>query len=250
MSAGSSRGALVTFDLFSALIDSRTGGSAFFEELSRSHAWDRSGAELYDEWDRRNKKSQKDTHDWVPFVEHCRRAWHGTCAHFGLVPSAYASPVASIDHDVERLVASMSGWPLWPDVADGLSAFDGVDIGVLSNVDDAILRRTRVAPVIRPDAAFTSERLRAYKPAAEIYHRAQAHSQDRAFVHVASSARDVRGALEAVIPCIRLSRPGHAVDREGPRPRFEAASVAEVATLLPQVLAHDENFTNRDRARG
>ena len=65
--------ALVTFDLFSALIDSRTGGSAALEGIAEEHGWDVSGTELYDDWDARNKASQQSVpHDdaapWVPFA--------------------------------------------------------------------------------------------------------------------------------------------------------------------------------------
>src|SRR4051812_50160188 len=70
--------ALVTFDLFSALIDSRTGGSAALAALAAAHGWDVAGTELYDDWDARNKASQKDLQQWVPFAEHCRRALAAT----------------------------------------------------------------------------------------------------------------------------------------------------------------------------
>ena len=51
-------------------------------------------------------------------------------------------------------------------------------------------------------------------------------------MHVATSARDVRGALEAGIDVIRLRRPGHVLDPTGPRPRREAADLRELAALL------------------
>jgi len=50
---------------------------------------------------------------------------------------------------------------------------------------------------------------------------------------VATSARDVRGALEAGIPVVRLRRPGHELDPDGPRPSHEITSTSE----LPEVLA-------------
>ena len=65
---------LVTLDLFSALIDSRAGGSAVLGGLAAERGWAVDGGRLYDEWDRRNKASQRDEPEWVPFAEHCRRA--------------------------------------------------------------------------------------------------------------------------------------------------------------------------------
>jgi 2-haloacid dehalogenase len=49
---------------------------------------------------------------------------------------------------------------------------------------------------------------------------------------VPTSARDVRGALEAGIEVIRLRRPGHAVDPSGPQPDREAADLRELAGML------------------
>ncbi len=52
-------------------------------------------------------------------------------------------------------------------------------------------------------------------------------------VHIASSARDVRGSLESGIPVVRLARPGHHVDPEGPEPTLQADGIRELPALLP-----------------
>jgi 2-haloacid dehalogenase len=49
---------------------------------------------------------------------------------------------------------------------------------------------------------------------------------------VATSARDVRGALEAGLEVVRLRRPGHALDPAGPRPAVEVGSLHDVVTVL------------------
>ena len=217
--------ALVTFDLFSALIDSRSGATEHFDRLARGRSWQTSAVELYEEWDRRNKASQRDTVGWVPFAEHSRRALRTTYKQFGID--------ADPDVDIASLLASISGWPLWPGVVDGLGALTARhDVGILSNVDDALFRRTRVAPLVADRDVLTSERLRAYKPATAIYHRALEHAEDRRYIHVATSARDVRGAVEAAIPVIRLVRPGHVVDLAGCPPVVEARSLADVIEKL------------------
>jgi 2-haloacid dehalogenase len=220
--------ALVTFDLFSALIDSRTGGSAAFGALARVHGWDVEGTRLYDLWDAHNKASQRDVERWVPFAEHCRRALAATYVELRLAADA--------DDDAEELLASVEDWPLWPDVATQLPELAATHrVGVLSNVDDAIFARTRVAPLVDhladPAAVLTSERLRAYKPAPALYHRARERAGGD-LTHVATSARDVRGALEAGIRVIRLRRPGHRLDPAGPEPRAEADDVRGVGAVL------------------
>jgi 2-haloacid dehalogenase len=215
---------LVTFDLFSALIDSRTGGSAVLGRLAAERGWDADGERLYDEWDRRNKASQRDEPEWVPFAEHCRRALAATYADLGLDGDA--------TDDAALLNRSVADWPLWPDVAEQLPELaQRFRVGVLSNVDDAIFARTRVAALVDDDAVLTSERLRAYKPAPELYLRARERAGGE-LTHVATSARDVRGALEAGIRVVRLRRPGHQLDPAGPTPRDEAVDVGGVGALL------------------
>ncbi len=215
---------LVTFDLFSALIDSRTGGSAVLGRLAAERGWALDGARLYDEWDRRNKASQRDEPEWIPFAEHCRRALAATYADLGLDGDAAA--------DAALLNRSVTDWPLWPDVAEQLPELGRRHrVGVLSNVDVAIFARTRVAPLVDDAAVLTSERLRAYKPSPELYLRARERAGGR-LTHVATSARDVRGALEAGLAVVRLRRPGHELDPAGPAPRAEATDVRGVGMLL------------------
>jgi 2-haloalkanoic acid dehalogenase type II len=215
---------VVTFDLFSALIDSRTGGSAAFARLARARSWPVTGEALYDAWDPLNKAAQRDCVTWVPWREPASRAVERAYADLDLAGDAAA--------DVEVLVSSLPDWPLWPDVAAGLPRLaESVRVGLLSNVDDELFARTAAAPLVDPAAALTSQRLRAYKPHPEIYLRARERLP--AMVHVATSARDVRGALEAGIPVVRLRRPGHELDPDGPRPAYEVDTVDD----LPQVLA-------------
>ncbi|SNT00125.1 2-haloacid dehalogenase [Geodermatophilus pulveris] len=210
---------LVTLDLFSALIDSRTGGSAALARITGTP-----GEPLYDAWDAANKASQRDEPAWVPFAEHCRRALAAAYAELGVARDA--------DADVVDLLDSVADWPLWPDVAAGLPvlAAHGA-VGVLSNVDDAVFARTRVAPLVDDANVLTSERLHAYKPAPELYLRARERAGGR-LLHVATSARDVRGALAAGIDVVRLRRPGHRLDPQGGTPQVEAADLSEVAALL------------------
>ena len=171
---------VVTFDLFSALLDSRTGGSAVFERLALAAGWPVTGAALYDAWDAHNKTAQRDCVPWMPWREPASRALARTYASFGLDGDVTA--------DVEALVDSMSGWPLWPDAADGLPGLAAVHrVGVLSNVDDELFARTAAAVFVEPDLVLTSQRLQAYKPHAAIYRRAV--ETLGSMVHVATSPR-------------------------------------------------------------
>ena len=218
-----SAGQVVTFDLFSALIDSRTGGSAAFAALAGRHGWPVTGEEVYDAWDSRNKAAQRDCPTWEP--------WRGPASRALVAAYDVLGIGGDPGRDLEVLVDSMPDWPLWPDVATGLPVVaERHRVGVLSNVDGALFASTAAAALVDHDVALTSERLGVYKPHAEIYRRAVVGWGP--LVHVASSARDVRGALESGISTIRLRRPGHELDPDGPRPAHEVASTADVATAV------------------
>lgn len=217
---------IVTFDLFSALLDSASGGSAFFARVGDERGWDVDGAALYARWDARNKEAQRDCPSWVPYRDLAALALATAYDDLGVRGNGA--------DDVRLLLASMRDWPLWPDVEDGLARLrPRFRVGLLSNVDDEPFRSTRAAPLLDPQVAFTSESLDAYKPSPLIYQRAVAKG---AAVHVATSARDVRGALEAGIPVVRLVRPGHGLDPTGPPPSVTVDGVGELGDVLDVLL--------------
>ncbi|QNG37051.1 haloacid dehalogenase [Geodermatophilaceae bacterium NBWT11] len=217
------RAVFVTFDLFSALVDSRTGAAAALAEITAGAGHPADGGEVYDDWDARNKASQRDVVEWVPFAEHCRRSLAATWAARGWSDD----PTAATD----ALLAGLPDWPLWPDVAEVLAVLAREHrVGVLSNVDDALFARTRVAGLVDPADLVSSERVRAYKPHPQLYRGAVAAGVD---VHVPASARDTRGALEAGLAVVRVARPGHRVDPAGPQPERTVSDLR----ALPGVLA-------------
>jgi len=219
------RDLVVTFDLFSALIDSRTGGTAALEPLAAERHWEPSPGEVYDDWDARNKTAQRGCETWRSYVSLAGDALTETYAALRLDGDAAT--------DLSRILDTLPEWPLWPDVEANLTVLSRrFRIGLLSNVDDDLFRRTRAAPYVEPELAMTSERLGAYKPDPRIYHRTQ-EALGRV-VHVATSARDVRGAVEAGIPVVRLRRPGHGLDADGPRPDVEAGAMDQLEELVPE----------------
>ncbi|MBW0102737.1 HAD family hydrolase [Pseudonocardia sp. KRD291] len=219
---------VVTFDLFSALTDARRGASAAFTALGAEHGWKVAGEEVYDVWDRHNKEQQRRAGADAPttFRALSLEALHAAYDHLGL----RGRPGA----DIDLLWRSVAQWPLWSDVEDGVSAVAaGASVGILSNVDDELVVTTRAHRLVDPRWVLTSEGLGAFKPSPEIYRRALRAAPG--LVHVAASARDVRGALEAGIPTIRLVRPGHRIDPDGPAPTLEVDDARELPAALAQL---------------
>lgn len=224
---------VVTFDLFSALLDSRDGGTRALAHIGSGRAWHVSPEAVYDRWDVLNKAAQRDCAEWVPFRVLVEQTLAMTYDELGLEGDTH--------RDTVRLIASMADWPLWPDVEGTLLRWteqrwdEGYRIGLLSNVDDDVFASTRVAGLVDHEVALTSEWLRVYKPHPGIYTAAMEYLGPT-MVHVAASARDVRGALEAGCPMVRLRRPGHDLDPDGPQPAYEAGTVADLPPLLAEAI--------------
>lgn len=222
------RGVIVTFDLFSALTDSRSGGSAFLGRLAAERGWSVSGQDLYDRWDGHSKAAQRTARPPVTFRDLSRDALARTYDDLGLE--------ADVEADLTALQASVVDWPLWPDVAAGVRAVaERHRVGILSNVDDDLARTTRAHALVDPALVLTSERLGAYKPAPELYAAAAAAVAPERLVHVAASGRDVRGALEAGLATVRLVRPGHVLDPAGPQPPVAVTAAGDLLRAVEEV---------------
>ncbi len=223
----------VTLDVFSALIDSRTGGSRVFDQIARRQRWALRGQALFRAWDREHKRLQRECVRWEPFAALGRRALVQVLDEHRLR--------GDVDAAMTELWASLGDWPLWPDVDHGVPHLARAHrVGLLSNIDDALLARTRLASLpFVPDLVITSERVRQYKPNPGLYHAAHTIAGP-SFVHVAASARDVRGALQAGVDTIRLIRPGHDIDPAGPRPTRQVTGLGELPDYLAQGLPPPE----------
>ncbi|MEI7432382.1 MAG: HAD-IA family hydrolase [Betaproteobacteria bacterium] len=220
---------IVTFDLFSAMTNSRSGGSNTFGKLAMSHGWDIKGELLYDCWDAHNKAGQRTATPPASFHDLSLQALNQAYIDLGLSTS-------TIEADMTTLEESVANWPLWPDIASAVHKIaEYARVGILSNVDNRLARRTQGFGLIDPELALTSQRLGAYKPNPAIYHAAIATVAPEKLVHVAASARDVRGALEAGITVVRLARPGHTLDPEGPKPHLEVEDAADLVHLLTRL---------------
>lgn len=231
----------VTLDLFSALIDSRAGAAPVLGRMAQRHGWPIDGDRLYLEWDRTSKRLQARCERWVPFAEIAEQALTAVLATRRLSGDTAAA--------MGELWDSLPQWPLWPDVTGGVAELAArFRVGILSNVDDDLLARTQVAALPLDDSLLlTSQRLRRYKPSPQLY-RAARDVAGPDLLHVAASARDVRGALEADLDCVRVRRPGHQVDPAGPRPAREVDDLTALVALLAGDRADTDAAVDPSRA--
>ncbi len=116
----------VTLDVFSALIDSRTGGSRVCDQIAGRQRWALRGQALYRAWDREHKRLQRECVRWESFAALGRRALVHVLDEHRLR--------GDVDAAMTELWASLADWPLWPDVARGVPHLAGAHrVGLLSS---------------------------------------------------------------------------------------------------------------------
>lgn len=182
------RGMVVTFDVFRALTDSHSVGSAFLNAVIEVHGWSVSRSEVYERWVSSHEKLHRAVENWVPFRDLSVVAMNETLSGLRL-PTEDARWIS------DALLDSMVEWPLWSDVSSASPSQIDARLGLLSNIGDRLLAGTAVIRLglFDPELIVTSQTAQAHKPAERLYTRAAELLGP--FVHVASSARDVRGAL-------------------------------------------------------
>jgi 2-haloacid dehalogenase len=212
----------VTFDVYSALVDSRRGGIAAFVELARRRAWKVDPEELFVGWNARNKVLQAETTPFVTYRELARRALVDVCMELGLDVEASA--------DTASLLSTIGRWPYYPDVPEGVgSVAEHFPVALLSNIDDDLLARTDAGFAF--ERAVTSQQAQCYKPHEGIYRHAEA-VLGTPLLHVPASPRDVKGATDAGLEIVRIKRPGQSFAPDSSRSGPEIDDLRELAGLL------------------
>lgn len=215
----------VSFDVYSALIDSRSGAGRTFTAVSSARGWPRDGEKLYVGWDARNKALHAQADGTESFRTLATRAMAGLLEELEVHDDA-----AQV---TDAVLADVGSWPTWPDVPEALAAVAAEHpIALLSNIDDDVLALTRFGFDV--PRWITSQRAGAFKPSRGIYDFARAELGDD-LVHVPASGRDVWGSLDAGVRVIRVIRPGYVVDPAGPRPEHEIDDLRDLPTLLGQL---------------
>lgn len=107
------------------------------------------------------------------------------------------------------LSASLPGWPPFPDTGPALEklAAAGYRLGILSNVDDDLLRATLEHFPVDFELLVTAEQVGSYKPALGHLREARRRIGERRWLHVAQSFfHDVRPAVAEGLSVVWINR--------------------------------------------
>ncbi|MHC4838100.1 MAG: HAD-IA family hydrolase [Planctomycetota bacterium] len=151
----------LTFDCFGTLMDWRRGQREALEALPESAPLLAGGAEAFHLLDARRMEAEQELQagEYRSYAEvlgeSLSRAGEACGIHYGAA-------------SLHRFADAMGTWPAFPDSAEALGRLAGrVQVGLLSNCDDAVLRRVAEDQLACPEAVrISAEAVRSYKPQA------------------------------------------------------------------------------------
>jgi 2-haloacid dehalogenase/putative hydrolase of the HAD superfamily len=132
------------------------------------------------------------------------------------------------------LAESLSGWVAFPDTNASLERLHaaGYVLGILSNIDDALLAATRRHFTVGFELIVTAEQVRAYKPARPHFDAARRAVGSRRWLHVGQGYfHDMVPARAQGIPNAWINRNGDTPD-DGGRVDREFPTLRELADWL------------------
>jgi 2-haloalkanoic acid dehalogenase type II len=132
------------------------------------------------------------------------------------------------------LPRSLSQWPTFDDTNPALQrlAQAGYTLGILSNVDDALLAETRQHLTVEFELTITAQQVGSYKPAHGHFETARQWIGERRWLHAAGSY------FHDVVPAVHLGIPVAWINRKGELPagaelaNFEFRNLTELADHL------------------
>jgi len=214
---------LVTFDCYGTLIDWEDGiGSAFVREaagdgvsLDPSHVL----AAYYE------VEPEVEAADFRPYREILSESAMRVAARLGWRLRKKRA---------DFLAASLPEWRPFPDVNPALVELVGAGyrLGILSNVDDDLLRETRRHFPVAFEVIVTAQQVRSYKPAPRHFLEARRRTGDEPWLHAAQSYfHDVVPARALGIPVAWINRKGELRSGDA-SPDIELRDLTELADWL------------------
>jgi 2-haloacid dehalogenase/putative hydrolase of the HAD superfamily len=215
---------VITFDCYGTLIDWNRGICDAFQAAAQAEGIDVEAERvlsLYHE-----VEPQVQAASFRPYREVLAEAAQRVAERVG-----WAMP----DTAAQRFAASLPKWPPFSDTDAALKrlAAAGYTLGILSNVDDDLLRGTLRhfgAPI---ELIVTAQQVGSYKPAHGHFVEARRRIGQRRWLHAAQSLfHDVRPCNELGIPVVWVNRLRESPPANGPRPLDTVPSLAALADWL------------------
>lgn len=129
---------------------------------------------------------------------------------------------------------SVTSWPVFADANAALARLDaaGLELGILSNIDDELLRGTLRQIDVEFAFTVTAEQVRSYKPDPAHFHAARERVGSRRWLHAAQSYfHDIQPAYALGIPSAWVNRLAEAPSGDA-LPDIEVKDLAELAARL------------------
>ena len=207
---------IVTFDCYGTLIDWETGISAAITAAAREDGVFLGRDQIVRAY--HQVEPTVEAAEYRPYKEVLRDTAIGVAKRLGwdLAPE-----------QARFLADSLAEWPAFSDTNAALEQMkaNGYKLGILSNVDDDLLRMTLDHFEIEFDLLVTAEQVRSYKPAHGHFLRAREVIGDVGWLHAAQSYfHDIEPACDLGIPVTW-------VNRKAETPWGEARADSEVATM-------------------
>ena len=216
---------IITFDCYGTLIDWETGITSAFRDAALKDALEFARDDLLDAHAEIGPAIQAEAY----------RPYRDVLAGVALAAAERLGWRLTGDR-AAFLADSVSDWQPFPDTNAALERLKhaGVELGILSNIDDELLNATLRHFSVDFDLLVTAEQVRSYKPAHGHFLTARERIGDRRWLHAAASYfHDVAPACELGIPVAWVNR-SRDVPAGDARPDVELGSLAELADWIEQ----------------
>jgi len=215
---------LITFDCYGTLIDWETG---IYEAFSSEAAKDGILIER-EEVIAAYLAAEKEVEagPYVPYRDVLTRSAH------------LAASTLGWKIDTERAAFLVASLPDWAPFADTNPALERLasryHLGILSNVDDALLAETMRHLTVPFEVIVTAEQVRSYKPRRSHFEEAMRRKGSARWLHAGQSYfHDIGPTLEMGIRAAWINRKGEEISHGGRQPLYVVRDLMELAQLLP-----------------
>jgi 2-haloacid dehalogenase/putative hydrolase of the HAD superfamily len=214
---------LITFDCYGTLIDWEGGIVAAFQSEAAHHGLAIEADRIIEAYMATEPQVESDT--YMPYRDVLARTAEKVAERLGW---------HTVPENAGFLAASLPGWRPFADTNHALERLSRrFRLGILSNIDDELLRATLRHFTVTFDLIITAEQVQSYKPAHAHFVEARRRTGQKRWLHAAQSYfHDVIPASQLHIPVAWVNRKSERANSGGPEPTYEVRNMAQLADLL------------------